>query len=160
MYLERVKDIKDKKGIPVFLSTGMSDLGHVRKVIDFLGEDNIVLMHAVGNYPVKNEEVNLNVVRTYKREFKCPVGYSGHEVGLQITLAAIALGAKVIERHITMDRSMWGTDQAASIEPQGVIRLVRDIRVIEKSLGTGEKTLLEAELGVIKKLRKVNDFKI
>ncbi len=159
-YLERVKKLKDKKGIPVFVSTGMSDMDLVRRAVRFLGEDNLVLMHAIGTYPAKNDEVNLNVVRTYKKEFDCPVGYSGHEVGLQITLAAVALGANAVERHITLDRSTWGTDQAASIEPQGVIRLVRDVRIIEKSLGTGNKEFLDAERDVIKRLRKVDDLKI
>jgi N-acetylneuraminate synthase len=101
----------------------------------------------------------LNVLRTYSKLFDCPIGYSGHEVGLQITLAAIALGAKVVERHITLDRSMWGTDQAASVEPVGLIKLIRDIRIIESSLGSGEKKKLPEEDYVEKKLRKIYSLK-
>lgn len=157
-YLKKIKDIKDKKKIPVFLSTGMSDMGLVERVVSFLGEDNMVLMHSVGTYPAKNDEVNLNVIKSYRERFRCPIGYSGHEVGLQISLAAMMLGARAIERHITLDRSMWGTDQAASVEPHGIIRLIRDIRIVERSLGTGEKRVLPSEEAVIKKLRKVNNF--
>lgn len=156
-YLKKVKEFKDK-GIPLFVSTGMSDMKRVKKVVDFLGNDNLIIMHAVGTYPVRHEDVNLNVIKSYKEQFNCPIGYSGHEVGLQVSLAAVALGANVIERHITLDRSMWGTDQAASVETQGIIRLMRDIRIIEKSFGTGVKRIMDSEESVIKKLRKVSDF--
>lgn len=158
-YLEKIKELKDKKGVPVFVSTGMSDTNLVKKMVDFLGEDNLVLMHAVGTYPVKNEEANLNVIKSYMKDFNCPIGYSGHEVGLQISLAAVVLGARAIERHITLDRSMWGTDQAASVEPQGIIRLIRDIKIIEKSLGKGVKRVLDSERPIMNKLRKIEDFK-
>lgn len=157
-YLEKVKEMKNKEDMPVFTSTGMSDMELVRKLVKFLGEDNLVILHAVSVYPAKTEEINLNVIKTFQRLFSCPIGYSGHEVGLQITLAATALGAKVLERHITLDRSMWGTDQPASVEPHGLIRLIRDIRIIEKTLGTGEKRIVDGEIESIKKLRKIVDF--
>ncbi|RKZ06116.1 N-acetylneuraminate synthase, partial [Candidatus Fermentibacteria bacterium] len=92
-------------------------------------------------------------IRTLKKNFDVPIGYSGHEIGLQVSYAACALGACFIERHITLDRAMWGTDQAASVEPQGLFRLVRDIRAIEASMGNGIKQVYESEKSVMKKLR-------
>jgi len=150
-YLERIK----KTSSPLFVSTGMADIELVQKVVKFLGEENIVLLHTVSTYPAKVKNINLNIVKTYKQLFKCPVGYSGHEVGLQITLAAVALGANVIERHITLDRSMWGTDQAASVETVGLVKLVRDIRIIEEAMGDVKKKVVLEELEIEKKLRKV-----
>jgi len=150
-YLERIK----KTSSPLFVSTGMADIELVKKVVNFLGEENIVLLHTVSTYPAKVKNINLNIVKTYKQLFKCPVGYSGHEVGLQITLAAVALGANVIERHITLDRSMWGTDQAASVETVGLVKLVRDIRIIEEAMGDVKKKVVLEELEIEKKLRKV-----
>ena len=141
---------------PLVVSTGMADIQVVKRVVDLLGEQNIVLLHTVSTYPAQAKDINLNVMKTYQRLFECPVGYSGHEVGLQITLAAVAMGAKVIERHITLDRSLWGTDQAASVEPVGLIRLVRDIRIIEEALGSTAKKFLSTEREVEKRLRKVN----
>lgn len=140
---------------PLIVSTGMAEIQLVKKVVDFLGEEKIILLHAVSSYPARPENINLNVIKTYHDLFNCVVGYSGHEVGLQITLAAVSLGAKVIERHITLDRSMWGTDQAASVEPGGLMRLTRDIRIIESAMGDGEKRMLPEELEVEKKLRRV-----
>src|SRR5207253_9144830 len=107
-------------------------------------------------YPCQPAELNLRMIRTLKERFPCPVGYSGHEVGLQTTLAAAALGASLIERHITLDRAMWGSDQAASIEPSGFARLVRDIRVIESAMGDGVKRVYDSELPIRKKLRRVS----
>lgn len=153
-YLMKLKDT----GKPVILSSGMSDLDVVKKAVAVLGEDNIVLMHATSTYPARPEEINLRVLQTYSRTFDCPVGYSGHEVGLQITLAAVALGAKAVERHITLDRSMWGSDQAASVEPVGLMKLVRDIRIIENALGDGVKRVLPREEEVIKRLRKISNL--
>lgn len=150
-YLEHLK----KTSSPLFVSTGMADIELVKKVVKFLGEENIVLLHTVSTYPAKVKNINLNIIKTYKHLFKCPVGYSGHEVGLQITLAAVALGAKVIERHITLDRSMWGTDQAASVETIGLVKLVRDIRIVEEAMGDVKKKVVPEELEVEKKLRKV-----
>jgi N-acetylneuraminate synthase len=140
---------------PLIVSTGMAEIQLVKKVVGFLSEDKIILLHTVSSYPARSESINLKVIKTYQDLFNCPVGYSGHEVGLQVTLAAVSLGAKVIERHITLDRSMWGTDQAASVEPVGLIRLTRDIRIIESAMGDGEKRMLPEELEVEKKLRKV-----
>jgi N-acetylneuraminate synthase len=142
-------------GKPLVVSTGMADKGLVQKVVSLLGQKRIVLMHTVSTYPAKNQNINLNVLRTFSKLFDCPIGYSGHEVGLQITLAAVALGAKAIERHITLDRSMWGTDQAASVEPVGLIKLIRDMKIIETSLGSGEKKKIPEEDYVEKKLRKI-----
>jgi N-acetylneuraminate synthase len=140
---------------PLVVSTGMADIELVKKVVEFLGEDNIALLHTISTYPAKPENINLNVISTFRQLFKCPIGYSGHEVGLQITLGAAALGAHVIERHITLDRSMWGTDQSASVEPIGLIRLVRDIRIIEAAMGTGDKKIFPEELEVEKRLRNI-----
>jgi N-acetylneuraminate synthase len=105
-------------------------------------------------YPCKAEELNLDVITALKPEFGIPVGYSGREVGLQTTYAAVVLGVCVVEQHITLDRAMWGSDQAASVEPSGFTRLVRDIRVIEKSFGDGRKRVFESEIPVMKKLRR------
>lgn len=150
-YLTRIKETNR----PLVVSTGMADIELVKKVVEFLGEDNIALLHTVSTYPARPENVNLNVINTFKQLFNCPIGYSGHEVGLQITLGAAALGAHIIERHITLDRSMWGTDQAASVESIGLIRLVRDIRIIETAMGTGEKKMFPEELEVEKRLRNI-----
>jgi len=95
------------------------------------------------------------MIGTLRREFQCPIGYSGHETGLQTTIAAVTLGASFVERHITLDRAMWGTDQAASVEPGGLMRLVRDIRVVESALGDGVKKVYPSEIPVMKKLRRV-----
>ncbi|MHA1381910.1 MAG: N-acetylneuraminate synthase family protein [Candidatus Helarchaeota archaeon] len=153
-YLERLK----KLNVPIILSTGMSDIEMVKKAVNILGEERIILLHAVSTYPAKPEEVNLKVINRYREIFECPVGYSGHEVGLQITLAAVALGANVVERHITLDRSMWGTDQSASLEPIGLMKLVRDIRIIEVALGDGIKKIYDREIEVMKRLRRYNNL--
>lgn len=150
-YLNTLKKLNK----PLFVSTGMAEIQLVKKVVDFLGEEKIILLHTVSSYPARPESINLKVIKTYQELFECPVGYSGHEVGLQITLAAVSLGAKVIERHITLDRSMWGTDQAASVESVGLIRLTRDIRIIESAIGDGKKKILPEELEVERRLRKV-----
>ncbi len=143
---------------PVMLSTGMSDFETVKRAVSLVGIDNMVLMHATSTYPTSPQEINLRVLNTYKERFPCPVGYSGHEVGLQISLAAVALGANALERHITLDRSMWGTDQSASVEPTGLIKLVRDIRIIEQAMGDGVKRILPREEEVAKRLRKIVDL--
>ncbi|QHC25786.1 N-acetylneuraminate synthase family protein [Streptomyces sp. GS7] len=143
-------------GRTVILSTGMSTPRQIRHAVEVLGSDNILLCHATSTYPAKAEELNLRMIHTLQAEYpNVPIGYSGHETGLQTTLAAVALGATFIERHITLDRAMWGSDQAASVEPQGLTRLVRDIRTIEESLGDGVKKVYESELGPMKKLRRV-----
>lgn len=144
-----------KTGRPMILSTGMSTMDQIHHAVDILGQDNLVLLHCTSTYPSKPEELNLNAIRTLQKEFSCPIGYSGHEVGLATTVAAVSMGACMIERHITLDRSMWGSDQAASVEPQGFMRLVRDVRVIEKAMGDGVKIIYESEKPIIAKLRRV-----
>ena len=138
---------------PIIVSTGMSTISQIDHAVETLKGSDIILLHCNSSYPAKNIELNLRVINTLERRYGCPVGYSGHEVGIQTSLAAVVLGACVIERHITIDRAMWGTDQAASLEPQGLQRLVRDIRVIEEALGDGEKRVYSSELAILKKLR-------
>lgn len=149
-----------KTGKPIFLSTGMSTLEQIRKAVSLLDSGNLVLLHTVSTYPARDEMLNLSAIETLKREFpEVPIGYSGHEVGLLPSVVAVAkYGAVCIERHITLDRSMWGSDQAASIELEGMIRLVRDIRQIPRMLGTGEKVVIPDELPIQKKLRRVDNL--
>jgi N-acetylneuraminate synthase len=141
--------------LPVIVSSGMSTLDEVDEAVGALTDESVdfALLHCTSSYPTPIREINLSVIRTYLERYSVPIGYSGHEVGLQTTVAAVALGAKVIERHITLDRAMWGTDHAASIEPEGFRRLVRDIRAVETALGDGEKCLYDSELGPRQKLR-------
>jgi len=142
-------------GKPILLSTGMSTMDEIRHAVSLLVRDRLIIMHSTSTYPCPPQELNLRMIQTLKREFDLPVGYSGHEVGLQTTYAAVVLGACVVERHITLDRAMWGSDQAASVEPGGFMRLVRDIRVIEQALGDGVKRVYESELAARAKLRRV-----
>lgn len=146
-------------GKPILLSTGMSTMDEIRHAVSLLDQDRLIIMHSTSTYPCPPEELNLRMIQTLKREFGLPVGYSGHEVGLQTTYAAVVLGACVVERHITLDRAMWGSDQAASVEPGGFMRLVRDIRVIERALGDGVKRVYESELAARAKLRRVPSAK-
>ena len=140
----------------VILSTGMSTPDQIRHAVEVLGSRNIILCHATSTYPAPPEQLNLRMIETLAAEYpNVPVGYSGHEVGLQTTLCAVALGAVLVERHITLDRAMWGSDQSASVEPEGMRRLVRDIRVLEASLGDGVKQIYTGELSAMKKLRRV-----
>ena len=139
---------------PLIVSTGMSTMEEIREAVAKIPVDRLLLAHATSTYPCKPEELNLRMLATLRDEFGCPVGYSGHEVGLQTTVAAVALGASFVERHITLDRAMWGSDQAASIEPGGLIRLVRDIRVIEAALGDGVKHVYDSELPIKARLRR------
>jgi N-acetylneuraminate synthase len=140
---------------PIILSTGMSTLEQIDHAVEVLGKDDLILLHTTSTYPAKVEELNLLCVRQLKERYRVPVGYSGHEVGLSTSLAAAVLGACVIERHITLDRAMWGSDQAASVEPNGVARLVRDIHTAERAMGDGVKRVLESEVPILKKLRRV-----
>jgi N-acetylneuraminate synthase len=142
-------------GRPVVLSTGMSTLEEIDHAVEILGRDNLVILHCTSTYPSTVGELNLRCIETLRKRYGVPVGYSGHEVGLSTSVAAVALGACVIERHITMDRAMWGSDQAASVEPQGIARLVRDIRAVEQSMGDGNKRVFDSEVPVMKKLRRV-----
>lgn len=141
-----------------FVSTGMSTLKEIDKAVEIFRLKNcpFELMHCNSVYPMRDKDANLKVIETLEKRYNCKVGYSGHEVGLQISLAAVALGATSIERHITLDRAMYGSDQAASLEPGGLIRLVRDIRIIEKALGDGVKRVTKAEESVKAKLRPIN----
>lgn len=157
---ELLRKIKST-GRPIILSTGMSTLDEIIDAVNFLGKDNLMLAQATSTYPCQVEELNLKVIQTYKEMFpEIPIGYSGHETGLAPTLAAVALGASFVERHITLDRAMWGTDQAASVEVVGLQRLVKDIRDIEKALGDGIKKVYESEIPGIKKLRRVKTVNV
>jgi len=142
-------------GRPIILSTALSTLEQIDHAVDVLGKDDLILMHCVGTYPAKNEDLNLRCIETLRKRYDVPVGYSGHEVGLATSLAASVLGACLIERHITLDRAMWGSDQAASVEPYGFQRLCRDIRAVRSALGDGVKRVIDDEIPVMKKLRRV-----
>ncbi|MDP3583403.1 MAG: N-acetylneuraminate synthase family protein [Ignavibacteria bacterium] len=140
---------------PVILSTGMSTMEEIDEAVNNLDKDNLLLAQSTSTYPCKESELNLRMIETYKQLYpNIPIGYSGHETGLAPTLAAVALGATFVERHITLDRAMWGTDQAASVEVNGMFQLVRNIRDIEKSLGDGKKKVYLGELKNLTKMRK------
>jgi sialic acid synthase SpsE len=128
-----------------------AEIDHAAKILDEQSE--WMLLHCTSTYPARAEEINLRMMDTLRARYGRPVGYSGHEVGLQISLAAVARGADALERHITLDRAMWGSDQAASVEPGGLQRLVRDIRVIETALGDGVKRVYDSEVPMRAKLR-------
>lgn len=141
---------------PVITSTGMSTMEEIENAVNCFGTSNLLVAHSTSAYPCKNEELNLRVILTLKNKFPgIPIGYSGHETGLAPTWAAVAMGASFVERHITLDRAMWGSDQAASVEIGGFSRLVKNIRDIEKSLGDGVKKIYESELGQRNKLRRI-----
>ncbi len=142
-------------GRPIILSTGMSTMEQIDHAVEILGHENLFLMHCTSTYPAKIEELNLKVIPRLIERYDMPVGYSGHEVGLYTTLAAVVLGACAAERHITLDRAIWGSDQAASVEPHGIARLVKDIRAVETAMGDGVKRIYESEIPVMRKLRKV-----
>lgn len=145
-----------KTGKPIIISTGMSTMEEIHQGVDSVGLENLAIMHSTSAYPCAPEELNLKMIETLRREFPdTPIGYSGHEVGLVPSAIAVALGATSVERHITLDRAMWGSDQAASVEPGGFEKLVKYIRVTEASLGDGVKKVYESELGPRKKLRRV-----
>lgn len=143
------------KSAPLIISTGMSTLEQVDHAVDVVGVEDLVVLHSTSNYPAPLGELNLRVIPRLAERYGVPVGYSGHEVGLYSSLAAVVMGASVLERHITLDRAMWGTDQSASVEPQGMARLIRDIRSVEEALGDGDKVVYESELPIITKLRRV-----
>lgn len=142
-------------GKPIILSTGMSSLDEVDHAVDVLGTHDLILMHAVSTYPAQYDELNLRCIATLAERYGVPVGYSGHETGIPSSVAAVALGASCVERHITVDRALWGSDQAASLEPNGIGRLVRDIRLVEQAMGNGVKQVLAREVPIIQKLRRV-----
>jgi N-acetylneuraminate synthase len=140
-------------GKPILLSTGMSTIEQIDRAVEIIGTRDLVLLHTVSTYPARYDELNLSVMASLRERYDVPVGYSGHETGLASSVAAVALGACVLERHITLDRSMWGSDQAASLEPSGLTRLLRDIRLVETSLGSPDKRVLERELPLVARLR-------
>jgi N-acetylneuraminate synthase len=142
-------------GRPLMVSTGMSSMEQVDHAVEVMGSDDLVLMHTNSTYPSKPEELNLRAIVTLRERYGVPIGYSGHEVGLATSLAAAVPGACIIERHITLDRAMWGSDQAASVEPHGFSRLVRDVRVTESALGDGVKKVYDSEVPIRQKLRRV-----
>lgn len=141
---------------PVILSTGMSTMDQIREAVELLDPDQAIITHATSTYPCPPTELNLRMIDTLRSEFVLPIGYSGHETGLQTSVAAVALGACLLERHITLDRATWGSDQAASVEPMGFYRLVRDVRAVETALGDGRKRVYESEFAPMKKLRRVS----
>jgi N-acetylneuraminate synthase len=142
-------------GKPVILSTGMSTLEEIDKAVETLGTDKLIMLHATSTYPLPPHEANLRTIRTLADRYGVPIGYSGHERGLQISIAAVALGAVALERHITLDRTMWGSDQAASLEPEGLRHLVRDVRIIQEALGDGVKRVFDGEQAPRQRLRRV-----
>jgi len=143
------------KGKPVLLSTGMSTMEEIRHAVDILGEDNLIIYHCTSTYPSNADETNLRVIEQFKKEFSCPIGYSGHERGVTPSVLAVALGACSVERHITVDRTNWGSDQAASLEMAGLYHMVRDIRQVPDLLGNGKKIVYPRELPIIEKLRRI-----
>ncbi|MFZ0394770.1 MAG: N-acetylneuraminate synthase family protein [Terracidiphilus sp.] len=144
-----------KTGKPVILSTGMSTLDEIDHAVKVLGKNDLLLMHTTSTYPAAYEELNLRAIPALAARYGVPIGYSGHETGIPTSVCAVAIGACAVERHITMDRAGWGSDQAASLEPNGITRLVRDIRLWELAKGDGVKRVFPSELPIIKKLRRV-----
>ncbi len=142
-------------GKPIVLSTGMSNLGQIDHAVDVLGKEGLVLLHCCSTYPADYHELNLRAIPSLVKRYGVPVGYSGHETGIASSVAAAALGACIVERHITLDRAMWGSDHAASLEPNGLMRLARDIRLVEVALGDGAKSVIPTEIPIMEKLRRV-----
>ena len=143
------------KGKPILLSTGMSTMEEIRHAVKILGKKDLIIYHCTSTYPSNSDEINLKAIQTLKEEFKCPVGYSGHERGITPSILAVAMGACSVERHITTDRTNWGSDQAASLEITGLHRMIRDIRQVPQLLGDGKKVVYKRELPIIDKLRRV-----
>lgn len=146
-----------KTGRPLILSTGMSTYEQIKSAVKLIGEESLVITHATSSYPCDPNELNLSMIKTLKDTFNCPIGYSGHEVGLVTSAVAVGLGACMVERHITLDRALWGSDQAASVEPGGFERLVKYIRVTEMAIGDGVKKVYESEMSSLRKLRRIQD---
>ena len=149
-----------EEGKHTFISTGMSNYDDIQRAVDIFRKANcpFELMHTVSTYPMKDEDANLRVIETLRNRYGCNVGYSGHEVGLAISYAAAAMGITSLERHITLDRAMYGSDQSASIEPNGLRQLVGAVRKIEKAMGDGEKRVIDAEIPIARKLREHLDL--
>jgi N-acetylneuraminate synthase len=153
---ELLRAIKET-GKPVILSTGMSTMDEIKAAVEILDMDNLLICHTTSSYPCPPEELNLKMIPVLKELYPCPIGYSGHEVGLVPSALAVAMGACLVERHVTLDRAMWGSDQAASVEPQGVRTLVKYIRVTEKALGDGQKRVYDSEQSARSKLRRYSE---
>ena len=142
------------KGKPIILSTGMSTLEQIDHAVEILGKNDLVILHATSTYPAEYVELNLSVIPALKQRYGVPIGYSGHETGIPSSIAVVALGACMVERHITLDRAMWGSDQAASLGPGGIIKMVSGIRLMEMAMGDGVKQVIERETPIIEKLRR------
>jgi N-acetylneuraminate synthase len=151
--IEMLKKIR-LTGRPIILSTGMSTFEQIETTIKAIGIDNLALMHSTSAYPCDPLELNLRMIETLRDHYPCPIGYSGHEVGLITTVVAVSMGACMVERHFTLDRAMWGGDQSASVEPGGFRKLVKYIRVTEMALGDGVKRVYDSEKSSLKKLRR------
>jgi N-acetylneuraminate synthase len=151
-----------KEGIHTFISTGMTTYDDIQKAVDIFREENcpFELMHTISTYPMQDEKANLNMINTLREKYKCDVGYSGHEVGLAVSYGAAALGITSLERHITVDRSMYGSDQSASVEPPGLALLVGAVRKIEKAMGNGIKDIIKEEIPIAKNLRQHLDWDV
>jgi len=149
-----------EEGKHTFISTGMTKYEDIQKAVDIFNAANcpFELMHTVSTYPMKDEDANLNMIKTLREKFQCNVGYSGHEVGLAVSYAAAALDITSLERHITLDRAMYGSDQSASVEPSGLRQLVGAVRKIEQAMGDGEKRIIDAEVPIAQKLREHLDW--
>lgn len=144
------------KGKTIILATGMSTIEQIDHAVDILGKDDLIILHSTSTYPANYDELNLKVINVLKNRYKVPIGYSGHDTGVPASVAAVAMGACMVERHITLDRAMWGSDQAASLGPSGFEQLVRDVRLVEMAMGDGVKIIYEREYPILKKLRRVH----
>jgi len=160
VYTDLLKEIASE-GKHTFISTGMTTYNDIQTAVDIFRKAgcSFELMHTVSTYPMKDEDANLNMIKTLREKFDCAVGYSGHEVGLAVSYAAAALGVTSLERHITLDRSMYGSDQSASVEPSGFRQLVGAVRKIELAMGDGIKKTIEAETPIAENLRQHLDWK-
>jgi len=143
-----------KTGKPLLISTGMSTLEEIDRAVETVGLDNTVLFHCTSTYPCENNEINLNVIPFLKNRYDCPIGFSGHEKGILPSAMSVMMGAVSVERHITIDRTLWGSDQAASLEPEGLRKLIRDIRSVKSIMGDGIKRVYDSEIPIKKKLRR------
>lgn len=150
--LERVKET----GKPIILSSGMSTMQQVKKAMDILGEENTIFLHCTSTYPSDVKELNLNCIPEMRKIFNCPIGYSGHEPGVDPTIMAMTLGACVVERHITLDRSMYGSDQAASLERKGLEKVCKIAQIVPDLIGNGHKCVYDSEVPIIQKLRRID----
>ena len=141
------------QGKPIILSTGMSTMDEIRKAVSIFDPEKLLIVHTTSDYKGNPEELNLSMIHTLKNEFGGAIGYSGHEEGIVPTIASVAMGACYVERHITLDRGMWGSDHAISLEPKDLAQMVRDIRLIEQAMGDGVKRVYDSEKISLAKLR-------